>query len=132
MTVSNQSLEFGAEKYYFTQLGKGIFTIQRCDDCNKSLFYPRMICPHCGSENLQWYEPSGKGTVYSTTVVRNKPEKGGNHNVALIDLEEGPRVMSQVQNIEPEAVKIGQRVTARIIQKDDSALLVFVPEGEKA
>lgn len=76
MTVSNQALETGADKYFDTQLQAGVFTIQRCAQCNNSIFYPRMICPHCGSDDLQWYEPSGKGTVYSTTVVRNKPEKG--------------------------------------------------------
>ncbi len=132
MTVSNQALETGAEKYYHTQLQKGVFTIQRCSDCDKSLFYPRMICPHCGSEDLQWYEPSGKGTVYSTTVVRNKPEKGGNRNVALIDLDEGPRIMSRIDGVEPEAVRIGLRVSARVIQKEDTALLIFIAEGEQA
>ncbi len=132
MTVSNQTLETGADKYFHTQLQAGVFTIQRCGQCNNSIFYPRMICPHCGSDDLQWYEPSGKGTVYSTTVVRNKPEKGGDYNVALIDLVEGPRMMSRVEQIAPDEVKIGLAVSARIKQTDDSALLVFVPAGERA
>ncbi len=132
MTVSNQALETGAENYYHTQLQAGVFTIQRCSQCNNSIFYPRMICPHCGSDDLHWYEPSGKGTVYSTTVVRNKPEKGGDYNVALIDLEEGPRMMSRVEQIAPDEVKIGLAVSARINQTDDSALLVFVPAGDRA
>lgn len=132
MTVSNQALETGADKYFHTQLQAGVFTIQRCGQCNNSIFYPRMICPHCGSDDLQWYEPSGKGTVYSTTVVRNKPEKGGDYNVALIDLEEGPRMMSRVEQIAPDEVKIGLAVNARVKQTDDSALLVFVPAGDQA
>lgn len=132
MTVSNQTLETGAEKYFHTQLKNGVFSIQRCGDCSKSIFYPRMICPHCGSDDLQWYEPSGKGTVYSTTVIRNKPEKGGDYNVALIDLEEGPRLMSRVEATTPGEVMIGQQVTALIRQSDDAALLVFVPAGEKS
>ncbi|WP_193087476.1 Zn-ribbon domain-containing OB-fold protein [Advenella sp. FME57] len=132
MTVSNQALDTGADKYYHTQLQAGVFTIQRCGQCNNSIFYPRMICPHCGSDDLQWYEPSGKGTVYSTTVVRNKPEKGGDYNVALIDLEEGPRMMSRVEQITPDEVKIGLAVSARIKQTDDSTLLVFVPAGDQA
>lgn len=132
MTVSNQALETGAENYFHTQLQAGVFTIQRCGQCNNSIFYPRMICPHCGSDDLHWYEPSGKGTVYSTTVVRNKPEKGGDYNVALIDLEEGPRMMSRVEQIAPDEVKIGLAVSARINKTDDSALLVFVPAGDRA
>lgn len=132
MTVSNQTLETGAEKYYQTQLEAGAFTIQRCGECDKSIFYPRMICPHCGSDDLQWYTPSGKGTVYSVTVVRNKPENGGDHNVALIDLEEGPRMMSRVQDMAPGEVRIGQAVVACIQRTGDEALLVFVPAGDKA
>ena len=132
MTVSNQALETGADKYFHTQLQAGVFTIQHCGQCNNSIFYPRMICPHCGSDDLHWYEPSGKGTVYSTTVVRNKPEKGGDYNVALIDLEEGPRMMSRVEQIAPDEVKIGLAVNARVKQTDDSALLVFVPAGDRA
>ena len=132
MTVSNQALETGADQYFHTQLQAGVFTIQRCGQCNDSIFYPRMICPHCGSDDLQWYQPSGKGTVYSTTIVRNKPEKGGDYNVALIDLEEGPRMMSRVENIPPDQVKIGLAVSVSIKQTDDSALLVFVPAGEQA
>ncbi len=132
MTVSNQALDTGADKYFDTQLRAGVFTIQRCAQCNNSIFYPRMICPHCGSDDLQWYEPSGKGTVYSTTVIRNKPEKGGDYNVALIDLEEGPRMMGRVEHIAPDEVKIGLAVSAQIKQTEDSALLVFVPAGDRA
>src|SRR5690606_34879348 len=132
MTVSNQALETGADKYFNAQLQAGVFTIQRCDQCTNSIFYPRMICPHCGSDDLHWYEPSGKGTVYSTTIVRNKPEKGGDYNVALIDLHEGPRLMSRVELIAPEPGTIGLKASAQITQTEDIALLVFVPAGETA
>jgi len=132
MTVSNQTLETGADQYFDIQLQAGMFTIQRCSQCDNSIFYPRMICPHCGSDDLYWYEPSGKGTVYSTTIVRNKPEKGGDYNVALIDLAEGPRMMSRVDDMAPGEVKIGLAVSARIKQTEEGALLVFVPAGEQA
>src|SRR5690606_1882834 len=132
MTVNNQALETGAEKHFHTRLQAGVFTIQRCAQCNNSIFYPRMICPHCGSDDLQWYEPSGKGKVHSARAVRNKPEKGGDYNVALVDLAEGTRMMSRVEQIAPDEVKIGLAVSAHIKQTDDSALLVFVPAGEQA
>ncbi len=132
MTVSNQALETGADQYFHSRLQAGMFTIQRCSGCDCSIFYPRMICPYCGSDDLHWYEPSGKGTVYSTTTVRNKPEKGGDYNVALIDLAEGPRMMSRVDDMAPDEVTIGLAVRACIKQTDHGALLVFVPAGEPA
>src|SRR3546814_7529570 len=73
------------------------------DVCSSDLiFYPRAICPHSGSTNLEWRDASGRGTVYSTTVVRRKPDRGGNYNVALLDLEAGPRMMSRVDGVRSE------------------------------
>lgn len=120
----------GAEKQYQDLLKQGKFQIQQCQDCHQHVFYPRMVCPHCGSDQLSWVEPSGQGTVYSTTVIRRKPEDGGNYNVALIDLDEGVRLMSRVEDIAAEDVHIGQKVTARVKQQDEEALVVFTPAGE--
>src|SRR5690606_40425891 len=79
----------GPEKTYFRELNAGNFQIQLCESCDKHVFYPRAVCPHCGSGSLKWVKPSGRGTEYSTTVVRRKPDAGGDHNVALVNLEEG-------------------------------------------
>ncbi|MNH34755.1 hypothetical protein D3C79_953730 [compost metagenome] len=73
--------------------------------------------------------PTGRGTVYSTTIVR-KPE--GDYTVCLVDLEEGPRLMSRVVGIPVEEVRIGMAIQARIEQTPEGALLVFVPTGEAA
>src|SRR5690606_401834 len=69
-TEGDAAQSVGAELYYRTQLHQGNFVIQRCSACSKAIFYPRMVCPHCGGADLQWFAPSGRGTVYSTTVVR--------------------------------------------------------------
>ena len=69
---------------------------------------------------------SGLGTVYSVTVVRQRPP-AKDYNIALIDLAEGPRLMSRVEGLPPEAVKIGMAVKARIIREDDRPLLIFEP-----
>jgi uncharacterized OB-fold protein len=66
--------------------------------------------------------------VYATTVVRRKPEQGGNYNVAVVQLEEGPRMMSRVEGIAPEQVRIDLRVVARLVEGDGGPLVVFVPE----
>ncbi|HYG41756.1 MAG TPA: Zn-ribbon domain-containing OB-fold protein [Bordetella sp.] len=122
----------GPQKHYHDQLAQGRFQIQRCQACAQAVFYPRMICPHCGSDRLDWITPSGLGTVYSTTVVRRKAEHGGDYNVALVDLEEGVRMMSRVEGIEPAAVAIGMAVQAYVADAGTDKLVVFKAIGDRA
>lgn len=130
MTATNDDQPpMGPEAQYFTDLIRGEFRIQRCQSCTKAVHPPRIVCPFCASEDLVKRTPSGMGTVYSATIVRMPKDKGGDFNVSLIDLAEGPRMMSRVESIAPADVKIGMSVRARITQNDDGALLVFDPEG---
>ncbi len=119
----------GPEARYRGRLATGIFEIQRCERCARHYFFPRVLCPHCGSDRVSWSKPTGRGTVYSTTVVRRRPEDGGDYNVAIVELEEGPRMMSRVEGIAPAEVKIGAAVRARIDGQGADAVLVFVPEA---
>ena len=119
----------GPQKQYFDSLAAGRLQIQRCDACARHVFYPRMQCPHCGAARLSWVEPVGLGTVYSVTVFRRKPADGGDQGIVLVDLDEGVRMMSRVENIDPAAVRIGMRVKARITQHDGAPLVVFDPTG---
>lgn len=120
----------GVEAQYRQALDQGRFLIQRCAACERAIFYPRMICPHCGAGELAWTAPDGRGEVYSTTVVRRKPEAGGDYNVALIDLREGVRLMSRVEGVAADAVHIGMAVRAQVAQQDGRGLLVFMPNKE--
>ena len=103
------------------------FCIQHCNECQQFLFYPRLACPHCSSVNLEWREASGNGTVYAVSIVRQRPEKGGDHNVVLINLEEGPRMMSRVDGIVNEEIKIDMKVTASILHEGETHMVVFQP-----
>jgi len=85
------------------------------------------LCPHCHGEDLEWVGVSGKGTVYATTVIRRRPEQGPPYNLCLIELDEGFRMPSRVEGVEPEAVKVGMAVTARITQQDGADIVVFDP-----
>ena len=118
----------GADQRYRQALAQGKFLIQRCGACARAVFYPRMVCPHCGAPDLGWEAPSGRGTVYSTTVVRRKAEAGGDYNVALVDLEEGVRMMSRVEGMAPDAVRIGMTVRAEVRRQQDHGLVVFVAQ----
>ena len=112
-------------------LEAGRFTLQRCDACHKHVFYPRVICPHCGKSALQWVQPSGLGTVHSVTIVARRDEKGGPYNVVLVDLDEGVRLMSRVDGQDLDEIKIGMRVQHDIARDNDKAILVFRPLAHK-
>lgn len=116
------SQNFSAEAYYFSRLAEGSFQLPRCADCNRYHFYPRLVCPYCGSNHIRWEPAGGTGTVYSTTVVRGKRSE---HNVCLVDLDEGPRLMSTVINVSPTEVVIGQRVRAAVEYVQEGPRLVF-------
>ena len=96
-------------------------------DANKPVFYPRIICPYTGHDNLQWRTSKGMGTVHATTAVF--PQKGEPYNVALIDVDEGFRMMSRVEDIPPRDVRIGMRVKFRVHQAegDEPPYPVFTP-----
>lgn len=93
----------------------------------RSVFFPRVAAPGTGSTDLEWRLSRGEGAVYSTTVAYYKGEPP--LNVALIELDEGFRMMSRVENIPPESVRIGMRVKLRVLPatEDRSALPVFIP-----
>ena len=117
------------DQRYFGALAEGRFEIPRCKGCGKFHFYPRVLCPYCGSQDLEWQAPSGRGVVYSVTIVR----KGGDdYTVVLVDLDEGPRLMSRVVGLPVAQVHIGMAVQARIDTIDEAPLLVFTAAGASA
>lgn len=122
----------GVLAFHQLELAAGRFLIQRCGACAKHVYYPREVCPHCGSAALAWKAPQGTGTVYAVTTVRRKPADGGDYNVSLVDLDEGVRLMSRVDQLAPGDVKIGQRVKARVQVTDGKGVVVFDPAGANA
>jgi uncharacterized OB-fold protein len=118
MDVTHPDAEFRAF------LAQGRFMIQRSKSSGAHVFYPRAVAPGTGARDLEWVQACGRGVVYSTTVVRKKPPEPS-YNVALIDLAEGPRMMSRVEGLDPAAVAIGMAVQARIIEQDGEPVVVF-------
>lgn len=112
------------EQDYFAHLAQGRFMLQRSRSSGRFVFYPRVAEPVTGARDLEWVPASGFGTVYATTVVRPRPPQQP-YNVVLVDLDEGPRMMSRVENMPAEAVRIGMRVRARVATQDDKPLVVF-------
>ena len=113
---------------YRRHLDRGELAYQYCAAVDAAVFPPRLVCPYTGTEPLEWRVSRGLGTVYAVTVVHRA--KGLRHNVVLIDLDEGFRVLSAVEGIEPEAVHIDMRVRVRIAvpaDPDSAPYPVFEP-----
>ena len=98
---------------------------RRCDDCGAAIFPVRVSCPACGSSQLADAVSAGRGVVYSTTTVMRRE---GAHDVSLVDLDEGFRMMSEVVGIDPDEVRIGMHVRAR---EDADRRIVFDASSER-
>ena len=116
-------------KTYLDHLEKGELAYQFSPEAGKAVFYPRVLCPFTGSSKLEWRVSKGLGTVHATTVVH--PAEGAPYNVALIDVDEGFRLMSRVEGSDPMKVRIGQRVRLRVSPKSggEDCFPLFVAEG---
>ena len=117
---------------YISHLEKGELAYQFSPSANQVVFYPRLVAPGSGATDLEWKVSKGLGTVYATTVVH--PQKGEPFNVALIDVDEGFRMMSRVEDIDPTAVAIGQRVRFRVhpAEGEEPPYPVFTPAESAA
>ena len=112
---------------YLHHLERGELAYQFSLAAGRPVFFPRVLCPFTGSDRLEWRVSAGIGTVYATTVVH--PAEGAPYNVALIDCEEGFRMMSRVEEVAPDKVRIGLRVRFRVYRPggDEPPCPVFVP-----
>jgi len=109
----------------------GRLVLPRCDECGTVIWYPRQLCPDCGSTTVSWFEASGRGTVYSFTVVRKGQgpyREAAPYVVAYVELEEGPRMMTNIVGCDPDAVRVDMpvRVTFAPTEKG-TALPRFSP-----
>jgi uncharacterized OB-fold protein len=98
---------------YWEGLARGELRIQRCDACSRYVFYPRAICPYCSSGQLSWVTSTGKGTIYSYTVAHQAFGPFADEVpfvVAIVELEEGVRMMTRIVDAPHEQVRIGAAV----------------------
>ena len=99
---------------YWAAAKERTFLIRHCNVCRRNHFYPRHYCPHCWSDNCEWRPASGRGRVYSYTVIHHNDAPPFRdmlpYIVALIDLEETVRVTSNIVECTPEVVHVGMPV----------------------
>lgn len=109
----------------------GKLMLPRCMSCSFVIWYPRQFCPDCGHRSVEWFEASGLGSIYSFTSVRRG--EGAYREIplyvlAFVELQEGPRVLTNIIDCDPAQLQIGQSVSAVFCNAgDEAALLRFRP-----
>ena len=99
---------------YWEAAAEGRLVVQRCGACGHTYLYPRSACPRCWSEHTSWVDASGRGTVYSFTVIRRNDlppfRDRVPYVVAIVELDEGPRLTTNVEECDPQDVQCGMLV----------------------
>jgi uncharacterized OB-fold protein len=115
---------------FWSALGEGTFLLKYCLDCGNPHFYPRVYCPRCWGDT-EWRPASGRGTVFATTTVHQmafEPFKSrAPYNLAIVELDEGPRLLTNVVGCDPKTVTIGMKVECLPELDDDVWMPHFRP-----
>lgn len=102
--------------------------VQRCEACGQAYYYPRPICPHCMSDDVHWFQASGKGRVYSFVIShRSRPGFEAPYVIAVVELDEGPRMMTNLIGIEPDPEVLRCDMPVEIVY-DEVTLEVTLPK----
>ena len=107
---------------YWDAARDGKLMIRRCRACGEAYFYPRSFCPKCWSEDVEWEEASGRATLYTWSVVHRNdlppfPDRVP-YVAAIVDLDEGPRMMTNVEGCSFEDLRVG--MSLQVDFRDDS------------
>ena len=123
-------------KPFWEATAEGRLVLPKCQECDTLIWYPRPFCPNCASTRVDWIAASGRGSIYSFTVNRRGQadlaayREAGVYVLAYVELEEGPRVMTNIVDCDPDSVRIGQQV--EVVFHDTgqgTALPRFRPRG---
>jgi uncharacterized OB-fold protein len=111
---------------------QGKLLIKRCAACGRAHYYPRSFCPHCWSPEVSWEEASGRGSLYTYSVVHQNDLPPFNERVpyvaAIVDLDEGPRAMTNIVDCEFDALRVGMPVEVEFRDiGEDVSIPVFRP-----
>jgi uncharacterized OB-fold protein len=122
------------ETEHFWQGAKnGQLKLQRCTDCSGVYFPPRPFCPSCASRDVEIFDATGKATLYSYVINhRPHPAFDGPYSIAVVELEEGPRMMTNIVNVDqtPEALVLDMPLEVVFeALTDDISLPYFQPAG---
>ena len=100
-------------EHFWQATGREEFLLQRCNGCSEVVWYPRAICPECYSTDLDWFEASRRGHIYSWTLTNRGTgnySAAGPYVLAYVQLDEGPRMLTNLVDYAPDDLAIGQSV----------------------
>src|ERR1041384_5853129 len=114
---------------YWEACKRGELRLQKCAGCGHLRFPPSIVCPRCLSESSTWEQTSGRGTVY-TWIVVHRPQppaffEDAPYNVAIVELEEGPRLHARIVDCAPETIAIGMPVEVVFEKKNDDVTMPY-------
>jgi len=92
---------------FWDAAARGRLLVKRCADCGQFHHYPRALCPFCFSERTEWRDASGRGTIYTYSVMRRAPVP---YAIAYVTLEEGVSMMTNIVDCDLNGIRIGQKV----------------------
>ncbi|RJG02604.1 Zn-ribbon domain-containing OB-fold protein [Noviherbaspirillum sedimenti] len=117
---------------FWTGVQENRFQLQFCNCCEKWVFYPRALCPHCWSDRLSWREASGIGRIKTFTVVHKPGHPAWTpmapYALALIELKEGPTMLSLLVGVDPDQVMVGMPVKLHMTRVGELILPCFEPD----
>jgi len=120
-------------QHFWNGTQAGELRLQRCDDCSEVYFPPRPFCPKCSSTRVSVFVASGRASLYSYVInQRAHPAFDGPYSIAVVTLEEGPRMMTNIVNLPqtPEALKLDMPLEVTFEKMDDTITLpYFQPAG---
>ena len=119
----------GETRRFWEGCRRGELLIQKCNSCGEYQFYPRGICAKCWTSEIAWVKASGKGTVWAFTVTYQNRTPGFAEDVpyvlALVELEEGVRMFTNIVECEPKDVTIDMPVEATFVQATDQVTVPY-------
>ena len=112
-------------KRVFDAASDGKLIVPKCNSCGRSHWYPRAICPHCFSQDLAWNAASGKGTIYSLSVMKRAEVP---YAIAYVTLDEGPTMMTNIVDCDLDSIRIGQKVKLTFVPSEGGpSMPMFTP-----
>jgi uncharacterized OB-fold protein len=121
---------------FWDGIAEGRVCLTRCTDCGEPFFPPGPVCPNCTGQHIEWFDASGRATLYSY-VIQQKPLEWwgeGPRSVAIVELAEGPRLVSSVVGCPqtPESLELDMALRATFVDFDGFTVLCFEPEAAAA
>lgn len=119
---------------YWDGLRQGKLMVPRCNTCGKPFFYPRVACPHCHGRDIGWMQASGRGRLHSFAITHQSINRAMKvpppYVLAMVELEEGPRMLTNLVNVAPDPAQIRCDMPVRVVfakQTDDVTLPLWEP-----